>query len=140
MKQQCLVKFPLGKHYADEAWCDVIPMTICHMLLRRPWLYDRKVFYDGFTNTYSFKFKGRKLVLDPLHISEFKAEKEVWPFLTMRQFTQVMQEDKMVFMLISREKTEDDNTIPMELSNMLQKFQDVMPDEIPRQLPPMKEI
>ena len=33
VKQRCLVKFSLGKHYADEAWCDVIPMTVCHMLL-----------------------------------------------------------------------------------------------------------
>ena len=80
------------------------------------------------------------MVLDPLHISEFKAEKEAWPVLTMRQFTRVMQEDKMVFMLISREKAEDDSTIPMEMSTMLHEFQDVMPDEMPRQLPPMRDI
>lgn len=33
VKQHCLVKFSLGKSYVDEAWCDVIPMTVCHMLL-----------------------------------------------------------------------------------------------------------
>ena len=32
----------------DEAWCDVIPMIVCHMLLGCPWLYDRKVLYDGY--------------------------------------------------------------------------------------------
>lgn len=71
VKQRCLVKFSLGKKYIDEAWCDVIPMTVCHMLLGRPWLYDRRVYYDGYANTYSFKFQGKKFVLEPLQISEF---------------------------------------------------------------------
>ncbi|KAL5799880.1 hypothetical protein ACOSQ4_032764 [Xanthoceras sorbifolium] len=58
MKHRCLVKFSLGKKYMDEAWCDVIPMTVCHMLLRRPWLYDRRVSYNRYANTYSFTFKA----------------------------------------------------------------------------------
>ncbi|KAL5811214.1 hypothetical protein ACOSQ4_027782 [Xanthoceras sorbifolium] len=31
-----LVKFSLGKNYADQVWCDVILMTVCHLLLGRP--------------------------------------------------------------------------------------------------------
>jgi hypothetical protein len=72
VKQRCLVKFSLGKKYIDEAWYDVIPMIVCHMLLGRPWLYDRRVLYDGYANTYSFNFQGKKFVLDPLQISEFQ--------------------------------------------------------------------
>jgi hypothetical protein len=34
--QRCLVKFSLGKKYMDETWCDVIPMTVCHMLVGLP--------------------------------------------------------------------------------------------------------
>lgn len=74
VKHCCLVKFALGKNYMDEAWCDVVPMTVCHLLLGRPWLYDRKVLYDGYANSYSFKFNGKKFVLDPLQISEFEAQ------------------------------------------------------------------
>ena len=96
VKHRCLIKFSLGKTYVDKAWCDVIPMTICHMLLGHPWLYDRKVLYDGYTNTYSFSFKGKKFVLDPLHISKFETKQEVWLVLTMCQFTRVMHEDNMV--------------------------------------------
>jgi hypothetical protein len=44
----------------------VIPMTIRHMLVGRSWLYDRRVFYDGYAKIYSSTFKGKKLVLDPL--------------------------------------------------------------------------
>ena len=84
-----MVKFSLGKRYTDEAWCDVIPMTVCHMLLGRPWLYDRRVCYDGYANTYSFNFQDKKLVLDPLQISEFDT-KDVVPVLTMKQFSRVI--------------------------------------------------
>ena len=124
----------------DEAWCDVIPMTVCHMLLGCPWLYDRKVLYDGYTNTYSFSFKGKKFVLDPLHISEFETKQEAWPVLTMCQFTRVMYEDNMVLMLVTREAEQEDSNTPIELAKLLKEFQDMMPAEMPSQLPPMREI
>ncbi|KAL5770417.1 hypothetical protein ACOSP7_014571 [Xanthoceras sorbifolium] len=54
VKYRCLVKFSLGTNYVDEVWCDVLPITVCHLLLGRPWLYDRRVVYDGFKNSYSF--------------------------------------------------------------------------------------
>ena len=66
VKQRCLVKFSLEKKYVDEAWCDVIPMTVCHMILGCLWLYDRRVLYDGYANTYSFNFQGKKFFLNPL--------------------------------------------------------------------------
>ena len=33
--------------------CDVVPMFAAHMLLGRPWQYDRKSNHDGFKNRYS---------------------------------------------------------------------------------------
>ena len=140
VKQRCLVKFSLGKKYIDEAWCDVIPMTVCHMLLGRPWLYDRKVLYDGYANTYSFTFKGKKFVLDPLQISEFEARKEAVPFLMMRQFSRVLHEVDMLLMVIKREVKQVDGNIPTEFTAMLEEFQDIMPGEMPNQLPPMREV
>jgi hypothetical protein len=59
-------------------------MTACHMLLRRSWLYDIRVSYNGYTNTYSFQFKGKKLVLVPLPIAEFKTTQNKVPVLNMR--------------------------------------------------------
>ncbi|KAL6345333.1 hypothetical protein AAG906_015816 [Vitis piasezkii] len=140
VKQRCLVKFSLGKKYMDEAWCDVIPMTVCHMLLGRPWLYDRKVLYDGYANTYSFTFKGKKFVLDPLQISEFEARKEAAPVLMMRQFSRVLHEGDVLLMVIKREVKQVDGNIPTEFTAMLEEFQDIMPGEMPNQLPPMREV
>jgi hypothetical protein len=63
VKSQCLVSFSLGMNYKDAVWCDVIPMQACHLLLGRPWLFDRQVQYDERRNTYSFNFEGRRLIL-----------------------------------------------------------------------------
>ena len=140
VKQRCLVKFSLGKKYMDEAWCDVIPMTICHMLLGRPWLYDRKVIYDGYANTYSFTFKGKEFVLDPLQISEFEARKKAVPVLMMRQFSRVLHEGDMLLMVIKREVQQVDGNIPTEFTTMLEEFQDTMPGEVLNQLSQMREV
>ena len=106
----------------DEAWCDVIPMTVYHMLLGRLWLYDQMVFYDGYAKTYSFTFKGKKFVLDPLQILKFKARKNVVPVLTMRQFSRVLHEGDMLLMVIKREVKQVDSNIPAEFKAMLEEF------------------
>jgi len=41
-------------------------MEATHILLGRPWQFDRKVFYDGHANTYAFSFQGKKFTLLPL--------------------------------------------------------------------------
>jgi len=62
----CLISFSIGKNYQDELWSDVIPMDAYHMLLGRPWPYDRKVVHNGYLNTYSFTMEGKKITLAPL--------------------------------------------------------------------------
>lgn len=63
--KRCLVHFSIVPIYKDEVWCDVIPMDACHLLLGRPWQYDRKVVHDGYKNTYTFEKDGEKITLDP---------------------------------------------------------------------------
>ncbi|XP_056857361.1 uncharacterized protein LOC130506687, partial [Raphanus sativus] len=59
---QVSVPFSIGR-YEDEIICDVIPMEASHILLGRPWQFDRKVTHDGFANKHSFEFNGRKTTL-----------------------------------------------------------------------------
>ena len=47
------------RKYRDKVLCDVVPMHVGHLLLGRPWQYDRKVQHDGFQNRYSFLIEGR---------------------------------------------------------------------------------
>ncbi|KAF7810543.1 uncharacterized protein G2W53_037286 [Senna tora] len=63
--KQVLVSFSIGK-YCDEILCDVVPMHAGHILLGRPWEFDRKVKKDGFTNRYSFVMNDKPVTLVPL--------------------------------------------------------------------------
>jgi hypothetical protein len=44
--KQCFVQFKIGG-YRDVIMCDVIPMDVCHVLLGRPWKFDKNVIHDG---------------------------------------------------------------------------------------------
>ncbi|XP_031131787.1 uncharacterized protein LOC116033168 [Ipomoea triloba] len=52
--------------YSDEILCDIVPMQAAHVLLGRPWQFDRKINFDGMTNTYMFHMDGARYVLSPL--------------------------------------------------------------------------
>ena len=57
-----LVSFRIGK-YEDEVLCDVTPIDAGHLLLGRPWQFDRRVKHDGYTNKYSQVQNNRNIIL-----------------------------------------------------------------------------
>ncbi|KAL4291907.1 hypothetical protein GQ457_14G013620 [Hibiscus cannabinus] len=65
VSKQVLIFFSIGK-YKDEVLCDVVPMHAGHLLLGRPWQFDRRVVHDGYTNRYTFTHEARKITLAPL--------------------------------------------------------------------------
>nr|KYP31818.1 hypothetical protein KK1_047676 [Cajanus cajan] len=65
VNQQVKVKFSIGD-YKDKVLSDVIPMESCHILLGRPWQFDKKTIHDGLTNKISFTHKNRKIIFHPL--------------------------------------------------------------------------
>ena len=60
-----MVPFSIGK-YVDEVLCDVVPMEASHILLGRPWQYDRKPIHDGVKNRYTIVIDGKTITLFPL--------------------------------------------------------------------------
>jgi hypothetical protein len=69
----CLVEFNIGG-YRDEILCDVIPMDVCHILLGRPWQYDRNVVHDGRKKTYTLEMNSRTHMLLPIEDKKVKEE------------------------------------------------------------------
>ncbi|XP_012831508.1 PREDICTED: uncharacterized protein LOC105952492 [Erythranthe guttata] len=63
--KQVLISFSIGQ-YKDEVMCDVVPMQASHILLGRPWQFDRRTVHDGYKNRYSFTKDGRRITLAPL--------------------------------------------------------------------------
>ena len=78
--KQCLVEFKIGG-YRDEILCDVIPMDVCHILLGRPWQFDRNVIHDRKKNTYTLEKNGRTHMLLPIEEKKVKEEDNTNIFL-----------------------------------------------------------
>jgi len=59
-------------NYKDEVLCDLVPMhATTHLLLGRPWQFDRKAKHDGFKNRYSLEKDGRIYTLAHSHQSKY---------------------------------------------------------------------
>jgi hypothetical protein len=71
--KQCLIEFKIGG-YRDETLCDVIPMDVCHVLLRILWKFDINVIHDGRKNTYTLENNGRTQMLLPIEETKVKEE------------------------------------------------------------------
>ncbi|KAM7486455.1 hypothetical protein LguiA_002464 [Lonicera macranthoides] len=65
VNKQVLVSFSIGK-YEDQVLCDVVSIQAGHILLGRPWQYNRRVKHDSFTNKYSFEINKKIINLAPL--------------------------------------------------------------------------
>jgi len=65
VSKQALVNYSIGG-FKDEVLCEVLPMDTCHLLLGRPWQFDKETTHHGRSNTYSFADKGQRFVLTPL--------------------------------------------------------------------------
>ena len=66
---QVKVEFSVG-NYKDKVLCDVVPMEACHILLGRPWQFDKKTKHNGLTNEITFTHKEKKFVFYPLSSSQ----------------------------------------------------------------------
>ncbi|CAL1353678.1 unnamed protein product [Linum trigynum] len=67
--KQAILKFEIGR-YKDEVLCDVVPMEEAHVLLERPWQFDRNGQQDEVTKKYKCSHRGQKFVLKPLSPKE----------------------------------------------------------------------
>jgi hypothetical protein len=139
--KKCLIQFSIGKNYKDELLCDVVPMDACHILLGRPWQYDRKAFHDGFKNTYSFEKDGTKITLAPLRMlhTPKPSKGEGSNLLSICEVERALTDCGKGYALVVVEK-KDPIEIPLILQPLVEKFPDVVPEELPPGLPPMRDI
>jgi hypothetical protein len=77
VSKRCLVHFSIGTKYKNNTRCDVVAMDACHMLLGRPWQYERNTHHNGRKNTYNFLVDNVKLTLLPNPRDVTKPPKEV---------------------------------------------------------------
>jgi hypothetical protein len=135
INKRCLINFSIDKTYKLEVWCDFILMDACHLLLGRPWKYDRKVMHDGEKNTYTFWKDGSKVVLLPLK-DEGKVE-------NMLSEIEIVKETKTIgfcYALIVQKGVREDITMPIEVAKVLEEYVDLIPNELLDGIPPKRDI
>ena len=146
--QRCLVSIQMGD-YKDEIYCEVLPMDVAHVLLGHPWLYDLNVTNFGKDNIYSFKYKGKNIILRPAKPKVCIGKRDISKLpkrnlhiLKCKQFEREGFETGMCLALVAKEVPSDSSIVdvPLEVKNLLDDFVDMVPDELPSELPPLRDI
>lgn len=128
--------------YKDEVTCDVALMSASHVLLGRPWQFDRDVVHDGRGNTYSISKDGKcalltalspsQVVQDQLAIS--KATKESL-FANKEEVEHALKANEIIYLLIVKEIFDGDGTVHPKLEEILEEFLNIFLEELPKELP-----
>ncbi|XP_022873011.1 uncharacterized protein LOC111391963 [Olea europaea var. sylvestris] len=118
VSQRARISFSIGPTYKDQVLCDVVEMDACHLLLGRLWPFERHSLHDGYTNTYSFLFGEKKIVLI-LNKGLIQTVGNNADLLTKKKFETEMEESGVVYVL---------------------EFHEVFPEELPDGLPPLRDI
>ena len=154
VSRQVMISFSFGG-YLDSVCCDVVPMDACHLLLGRPWQYDKDATHRGKTNTYSFEFKGRTITFlpspEPSAVDELPATSTSSPtpatpartLLTLpkAEFEKHLRETDMVWALVASPVISDPSSVvPKAFDSLLDSFADVFPSDLPTGLPPLRDI
>lgn len=133
--KRCLISFSIGKAYKDTIWCDVILMDACHILLGRPWQYDRDSNHNGKKNTHTFWKDGLKIVLEPM-----KEEGPSESLLEIKEFLAKIKGASFCYALTTKKVEEGEAVIPTVVAKLLREYEDVTPEEFLDGLPPKRDI
>ncbi|GJZ12883.1 hypothetical protein Tco_0548113 [Tanacetum coccineum] len=101
-----------------------------------PWQFDLRTKHDGFKNTYTFQKDRVTIILGP---SDLRKEAKN-QFLSRVEFMAEIPKTVDVFALVVMESNQDEFTIPQQVIPILEEFADVVPEELPSGLPPVRDI
>ncbi|PKU63444.1 RNA-directed DNA polymerase [Dendrobium catenatum] len=137
VSKRCLVNFSIGA-YAEQVWRDVVPMDAFHLLLGRPWQFDKKTVHDGESNTYSFKHQNQQIVLVPLQ--DAPAVKANPQLLTRSLFLEAFREARIGLVLLVLVANEVQSSESKLVQDILNKYPDVLSCVLPARFPPEMQI
>jgi hypothetical protein len=142
VSRQCKVEFKIGG-YKDEILCDVIPMDVCHILLGRPWQFDRNVIHDGRKNTYNLEKNGRTHMLLPIEENKEKEEASTRILIMSGKelLKEIKKDQEMQFVVVRKPRVILTNTsmddLLEEIQELLENFSDIVVDELPHSFHPL---
>ena len=120
-------------------------MDVCQILLGRPWKYDRGAIHDGKKNTYMFHNDGIDHTL--ISIKDEGASTTPKPkslLLSGKEYLQQVDEGKINLAIVCKSKVILTSTkisdFPIEIQDMLSNYNDIIVDDLPDDLPPVRSI
>ena len=145
--QRCLVPIEFII-YKDKIWCDVVTMDVGQIILGRPWLFDNDVHIYGRLNMWFFEHKGKKVKLLPSQPKNNVVEQKSVAvkqtkirLISAKDIGCEMTKGKSAVILTAQEVPKKSVTlIPCEVAPVINEFVDVFPEDLPDQLPPMRDI
>ncbi|CAL9010913.1 unnamed protein product [Prunus brigantina] len=147
--ETCRVPLSIGKHYRDDVLCDVIDMDACHILLGRPWQFDVDATFKGRDNVILFSWNNRKIAMATTTPSKQSVEPKTRSssFLTLisseQELNEAVKEAECFCPLVLKGlfklgRGEDD--IPQDVQQILSQFQELLSENLPNELPLMRDI
>ena len=124
-------------------------MDVAYVLLGRPWFYDLNVTNFGKDNIYSFKYKDKNIILRPAKPKDCNGKRNISKLrernlhiLKCKKFEREGFESGMCLVLVAKKVPFDSLIVdvPLEVKNLLDDFVNMVPDELPSELPPLRDI
>ncbi|KAJ9536642.1 hypothetical protein OSB04_un000191 [Centaurea solstitialis] len=117
--KQVLISFSIGQ-YKDEVMCDVVPMHVSHILLGRPWQFDRRIMYDGFQNQYTFKHHDKKVVL--VSLSPQQVHDDQVKMMTARREREAEKKKKVLKWILRRSRRSKNGLLQQRSRSFYRRF------------------
>ncbi|XP_020872641.1 uncharacterized protein LOC110226211 [Arabidopsis lyrata subsp. lyrata] len=160
VSHRTLVPFSIGPFYKDRMYFDIAQMNVSHLILGRPWEYDRKIIHDGAANTYDFLWETHKILLLPSPDTPLvphatpPPEKSPPPPKTLTAtghhggtilcsfstFEKELQQEGFALAVLTSSPKPATPQTPSLFDGVLTEFTDVFPHELPQELPPLRDI
>ncbi|XP_013709297.1 uncharacterized protein LOC106412983 [Brassica napus] len=128
--EQVVVSFSIGKDH-DQVKSNVVPMHAGHLLLGRPWQFDKETIHHGRTNVYSFRHNNKKHNLTPLSPQE------------VHDMQKAMDQASKVLLMVFKEGCFagfEVQELPSEVHDLMERYKEVFSEDIPTGLPPIRGI
>ena len=141
VNEQCEIDLQI-RNYKDGVLCDVMPMGVCHILLGRPWQYDKNARHDGRKNIYELEKDGIKHKLIPLQAKDETGSSRTL-LLGGMEFLQQQSREEVSYAIVCKptDNVETNlSSLPVELQDMMGRFGDIIVDDLPSELLPMRKI
>ena len=132
-------KLELGSYRTSGIKAQIMKLQRYDIILGKPWLYHANPTIDWRTNTLTFNYGTKKIVVEAAKISGETSCNSV--YISRQQFSKIPDSEEIFAIYVNNtEKLEVKKDNIPEVNKILKEFADVFPTTLPEKLPPKRAI